>query len=166
LTGQRREEVAGMLWSETEADRTTWTIPASRAKNHRAHIVPLSKQAKALLIDQPHFADDDRVFFGFRSFSNFKPGLDAKSGVSGWRLHDLRRTVATGLQRLGVRLEVTEAVLGHVGGSRAGIVGIYQRHEWAEEKRAALEAWGTHVAAIVEGREEGDNVTPIRARSA
>jgi integrase len=166
LTGQRREEVAGMLWSETEADRTTWTIPASRAKNHRAHIVPLSKQARAVLIDQSHFADDDRVFFGFRGFSKFKLGLDAKSGVSGWRLHDLRRTVATGLQRLGVRLEVTEAVLGHVGGSRAGIVGIYQRHEWAKEKRAALEAWGAHVAAIVEGRETGDNVSPLRARSA
>ena len=85
-----------------------------------------------------------------------------QSGVTDWTLHDLRRTVATGLQKLGVRLEVTEAVLNHVSGSRAGIVGIYQRHEWAEEKRAALDAWGARVAAIVEGREAAGNVTPLR----
>jgi hypothetical protein len=68
-----------------------------------------------------------------------------------WRLHDIRRTVATGLQRQGVRLEVTEAILNHVSGSRAGVVGIYQRHDWADEKRAALEAWDQHVKEVVEG---------------
>jgi hypothetical protein len=82
------------------------------------------------------------------------------------RLHDLSRTMATGLQKLGVRLEVTEAVLNHVSGSRAGIVGVYQRHEWADEKRAALAAWGARVAAITEKREAPDNVTQLRARSA
>jgi hypothetical protein len=70
--------------------------------------------------------------------------------------------MATGLQRLGVRLEVTEAVLNHVGGSRAGIVGVYQRHDWAEEKRAALNAWGEHVGAIVKGREATGKVTAFR----
>ena len=73
--------------------------------------------------------------------------LDTASGVSGWWLHDQRRTLATGLQRLGVRLEVTEAVLNHLSGSRAGIVGIYQRHDWAAEKRAALDAWSAHLLA-------------------
>ena len=68
-----------------------------------------------------------------------------------WSLHDLRRTVATGLQRLGVRLEVTEAVLNHISGSRGGIAGVYQRHDWATEKRAALEAWAAHVFAVSEG---------------
>ena len=62
-------------------------------------------------------------------------------------LHDLRRTVATGLQRLGVRLEVTEAVLNHISGSRGGIACVYQRHDWANEKRAALDAWAAHVPA-------------------
>jgi hypothetical protein len=72
-------------------------------------------------------------------------------------LHDLRRTAATGLQRLGVRLEVTESVLNHVSGSRAGIVGVYQRHDYASEKRAALGAWSEHVTALVEQRAtEGD----------
>lgn len=161
LTGQRREEVAGMRGSELDANLSTWTIPGARTKNHRDHIVPLSPQARAVLTEQPRFGDDH--MFHFRSFSDAKTALDRKSGVSGWRLHDLRRTVATGLQRLGVRLEVTEAVLNHVGGSRAGIVGVYQRHEWATEKRAALNAWGDHVQAIVEARDAGENVLPFRA---
>jgi integrase len=66
-----------------------------------------------------------------------------------WRLHDIRRTVATGLQRLGTRLEVIEAVLGHVSGSRAGIVGIYQRHRFQDEARAALTVWGKHILGLV-----------------
>jgi integrase len=88
----------------------------------------------------------------------------AAHGPSVWRrLHDLRRTAATGLQRLGVRLEVTEQVLNHVSGSRAGIVGVYQRHDFANEKRAALEAWGSHVEAIVEGRTPESNVLKMHA---
>ncbi len=71
------------------------------------------------------------------------------SGVTGWTVHDLRRTVATGLQKQGVPLAVTEAILGHTGGSRGGIVGIYQRHDYAAEKASALEAWGAHVMALV-----------------
>lgn len=164
LTGQRREEVAGMKWSELDAERTVWTIPGNRTKNHRAHVVPLSKQARDVVPEQLDFGHDDSVFMDFRGFAHAKLGLDALSGVTGWRLHDLRRTVATGLQRLGVRLEVTEAVLNHVSGSRAGIVGIYQRHEWADEKRAALDAWGAHVARLVEGREPQKNVLPLKAR--
>jgi len=75
----------------------------------------------------------------FSGWSKAKSALDIASGFSGWWLHDLRRTLATGLQRLGVRLEVTEAVLNHLSGSRAGVVGVYQRHNRAEEKRTALD---------------------------
>jgi integrase len=78
-----------------------------------------------------------------------------------WSVHDLRRTVATGLQRLGVRLEVTEAVLNHISGSRGGIAGVYQRHDWVTEKRAALDAWAAHLASIIDGRVDGDNVVPL-----
>jgi integrase len=88
----------------------------------------------------------------FSGWSKAKSALDTASGVSGWWLHDLRRTLATGLQRLGVRLEVTEAVLNHLSGSRAGVIGIYQRHDWAEEKRSALDAWSAHLLAAAEGR--------------
>jgi len=82
-----------------------------------------------------------------------------------WSVHDLRRTVATGLQRLGVRLEVTEAVLNHISGSRGGIAGVYQRHDWAAEKRAALDAWAAHVRSIVEGQIAATNVVTL-ARTA
>ena len=138
LTGQRRDEVAGMSWDEIAPDLSSWTIPARRAKNGVAHTVPLSTQAQAIVKAAPRLAKDEFVFQGragaFNGFSKSKATLDADSGVKNWRLHDLRRTMATGLQKLGVRLEVTESVLNHVSGSRAGIVGIYQRHEWADEK--------------------------------
>jgi hypothetical protein len=102
----------------------------------------------------------------FSGWSKAKSALDTASGVSGWWLHDLRRTLATGLQRLGVRLEVTEAVLNHLSGSRAGVVGIYQRHDWAEEKRAALDSWSAHLLAAAEGRLPAGKVLPFsRARS-
>jgi integrase len=101
------------------------------------------------------------VFEGARKtapsgFGKLKDKLDAKmseaaaqrdAALVSWTVHDIRRTVATGLQRLGVRLEVTEAILNHVSGSRAGIVGVYQRHGWEKEKREALEAWTAHVLA-------------------
>jgi integrase len=174
LTGQRREEVAGMTWGEIAPDLSTWTIPAGRTKNGVAHIVQLSPQAQAIISSDHRMATDnvelEFVFRGragvFNGFSKAKTTLDENSGVKDWRLHDLRRTLATGLQKLGVRLEVTEAVLNHVSGSRAGIVGVYQRHEWKDEKRAALTAWGAHVAAIVEGRVAHGNVTPLRTRTA
>jgi hypothetical protein len=72
--------------------------------------------------------------------------------------------VATGLQCLGVRLEVTEGVLNHISGSRAGIAGVYQRHDWAAEKRAALDGWATHVLAIVGGRAIPPNVVALAGR--
>jgi integrase len=177
LTGQRREEVAGMTWAELSGgsaatlDLSTWTIPASRAKNGATHIVPLSAAAQDLLRNVPRFGAPaiglELVFPGlrgrpFNGWTKAKAALDARSGVTNWRLHDLRRTMATGLQRLGVRLEVTEQVLNHVSGSRAGIVGVYQRHDFASEKRAALEAWGAHVLAVVEGRATADNVVALR----
>jgi integrase len=170
LTGQRREEVAGVIWSEIDPDLKTWTIPSSRAKNGTAHLVPLSREAQAILHDAQRLNEASLVFPGdrgvFAGWSKSKDRLDQRSGVSGWTLHDLRRTMATGLQRLGVRLEVTEAILNHVAGSRAGIVGLYQRHNWADEKRAALSAWSEYVGAIVEGRKPAGNVAAFRARGA
>jgi integrase len=160
LTGQRREEVAGMTWAELSGDFSTWIIPASRAKNGATHLVPLSAQAQDLLRNVHRFGE--LVLGPFNNWARAKAALDVKSGVTEWRLHDLRRTAATGLQRLGVRLEVTEQVLNHISGSRAGIVGVYQRHDFASEKRAGLDAWGAHVLAVVEGRAATDNVVALR----
>jgi integrase len=169
LTGQRREEVAQMAWPEISPDRQTWTIPGTRTKNAKPHLVPLSEMARRLLPAEPDAAERDTelVFPGqrgtqFAGWSKSKAQIDKDSGVTGWRIHDLRRTLATGLQALGVRLEVTEAVLNHISGSRAGIVGVYQRHEWAAEKRAALDAWAERVRGMLDGQEAGGRVVAFR----
>lgn len=161
LTGQRREEVAGMKWAELANDLSTWTIPGERAKNGKAHVVPLTQPVQALLRGLPRLSD--LVFGRFNNWTRAKAALDRKSGVAVWRLHDLRRTCATGLQRLGVRLEVTEKVLNHVSGSHSGIVGIYQRYNFATEKRHALDAWGMHVMNVVEGGITDNNIVVLRA---
>jgi integrase len=151
LTGMRREEAAGLRWSEI--DGNTITLEGARTKTGAPHIVPLSAPTRALLDSVPRIAGSDFVFTTtgekpISGWSQTKITLDAKSGVSDWRIHDLRRTVATGLQRLGVGLQVVESVLGHTSGSRGGIAGVYQRHNFCEEKRAALEAWGKHVESL------------------
>lgn len=101
-------------------------------------------------------SDDDAAArkLGFESADEL-----IESIMPDWRLHDLRRTAATGMQRLGVSLQVVEAVLGHVSGSRGGIVGIYQRHEYADEKRRALEIWANAVEAITGNGQS--NVVPL-----
>lgn len=190
LTGQRREEVAGMGWGELDRAAAMWTIPASRAKNGKAHLVPLAPivideldrlalahqiKARADKLDPAAWPKAGPVLtirrgVAIGGFSQAKALLDAAvtatrdgKALAPWRVHDLRRTLATGLQRLGVRFEVTEAVLNHVSGARGGIAGIYQRHDWADEKRAALEAWARHVAAVLAPAEDTDNVVPIGA---
>jgi len=155
LTGQRRDECAEMAWDEIDFDTRTWTLPKGRVKNEKGHIVPLSAAAIDVLRDVPR---KGRLVFaqpGYDrpgGFGRMRDRLHARSGTSGWRLHDLRRTCATGLQRLGVRLEVTEAILNHTSGSRAGVAGIYGRHDWAAEKRDALDRWAAHVMGLVEGK--------------
>jgi integrase len=163
LTGQRREEVAGIDWRELDRSTALWGLPASRSKNNKPNLVPLSGPAIAELDDLAGGKDWPKSGLVFSTtgttsvsgFSKAKRRLDevmahaAGRDIEPWRIHDLRRTVATGLQRLGARFEVTEAVLNHVSGSRSGVAGVYQRHDWAHEKRDALDAWGEHLSAIL-----------------
>lgn len=182
LTGQRRSEVAGMEWGELDRASATWTIPAYRAKNGVAHIVPLTSPVIAELdrlahVD-PDLGEKKKAWpkSGFvltttgktaiSGITKAKNALDAASakerdGVAlpAWRIHDLRRTLATGFQKLGVRFEVTEAVLNHVSGAKSGIAGVYQRHDWKEEKRSALEAWARHVLSLVNLKDENNVVS-------
>ena len=135
----------------------TSTLKAAALRQGRAHIIPLSAPARQLLKNLPRIADCDFVFTanGVKPLSGWarpKADLDDVSGVTDWRIHDLRRTVATGMEKLKVPLQVVEAILGHTSGSKGGIVGVYQRHNYADEKRAALEAWGAHVSWLVESR--------------
>lgn len=137
LTAQRRSEVAGMTWNEIDMPLSLWHIPPHRSKNGKGHIVHISPQAMDILKTNP-------IFIGRKvaGFSKAKAKLDAISGIQGIRLHDLRRTAATGMQSLGIPPHVIERVLNHYQGSP------YQRFEYLEERKAALEAWGRHVATI------------------
>ena len=124
--------------------------------------VPLSSEAIAVLKVLPRLAQSDLVFSSngaasVSGFSKAKRRLDAllPTDMPPWRLHDLRRTAASGMARLGTNLPVIEKVLNHASGSFAGIVGVYQKHSFADEKRAALEAWGNFVTALVEGKPAG-----------
>jgi integrase len=150
LTGARREEITQLRWAEIDGD--TITLEGDRTKTGAPHIIPLSTPAKALLDGTPRLGEFVFTTDGRKPIAGWnrrKAVIDAASGVTDWRIHDLRRTVATGMQKLGITLQTVESVLGHVSGSRGGIVGVYQRHDYAAEKRTALEAWGEHVAALV-----------------
>lgn len=184
LTGQRRQEVAGIDWTELSHNAQIWTIPAERSKNGVPHDVPLSEQAITIfnsLAGGKTWPRKGLIFTttGKTPISGFgklkqrldraidatlakratDAGADAHDPLPGWRIHDLRRTTATGLQRLGIRFEVTEAVLNHVSGSRSGVAGVYQRHNWKDEKREALRAWAHHVATVA-----GQSIDPPNLR--
>ena len=155
LTGARREEVGAMRRGEVDLAAETWTLPAARTKNNVEHVIPLSDAALSILADAPRIGRRDGFVFtttgetAISGWSKAKANLDAASGVECWRLHDLRRTVATGLAGLRVSLPVVEKILNHVSGSFGGVAGVYQRHAFAEEKREALDKWAARVAAIV-----------------
>jgi integrase len=173
LTGQRASEIGGLRWNEIDFDENLILLPAERCKNGRAHQFPMSAPVLDILKARPR--NREYVFGtgndGFTGWGKCKIRFDARiterlgTALPDWVVHDLRRTFATGLQRLGVRLEVTEAILNHVSGSRGGIAGVYQRHDWAAEKRQALDAWAAHVLAVVSGKKGKGNVTPIRGRA-
>ena len=163
LTGARKQEISALRWDELKDG--TITLEGERTKTGKPHVIPLSASARAIMAvaerSHPTYAFPTELKSAVANWSRPKGKLDQFSGVTGWTIHDVRRTVATGLQRLGVQLPVTEAILGHTSGSRGGIVGIYQRHDYAQEKAAALETWGAHVMALVEGSARG-KVLPIR----
>jgi integrase len=162
LLGQRREEVAAMRWSELDLDKRLWRLGGERTKNALPHDVPLPDTAIELLAAHGRRAGRDLVFGEgpgpFQGWSNAKSALDkrlqAANMVAPWRLHDLRRTAATGMADLGVQPHVVEAVLNHVSGHKSGIAGVYNRAAYAAEKSAALTLWASHVMALV-GRDGG-----------
>jgi integrase len=152
LTGQRREEVARLTREELDLTRRVWTIPKSRTKNAKVHVVHLSNQS----VDFLNRANSrgPLVFSvlgtkAFQEFSRAKRLLDKLSGVTGWRLHDLRRTCVSGMARLGVAPHVADKILNHQSGTISGVAAVYQRHDFLAERQMALERWGTHVAQIV-----------------
>ena len=159
-TAQRRDEVAHMAWGDVDLERRLWTLPREITKADRAHEVPLSDLAMEIISNLPRISDS-WVFPANRvsstrpisGFSKFKPKLDQLCGVQEWRLHDLRRSAASGMARLGHPPHVVTAVLNHSPGATQGITAVYNRYEYSDEKRAALDAWSREVERII-GRSE------------
>jgi integrase len=167
LTGQRRDEVGAMEWSEINFEKGLWTLPRGRVKNDSGHEVPLSPTAVGIIQKLRHINGSKFVFTTngkapVSGYTKAKNAIVEKSGVHEWRIHDLRRTVATGLARIGIALPVIERILNHVSGSFGGIVGVYQRHDYAAEKRAALDSWAREVERIVSGRQDGRRISSPR----
>jgi integrase len=169
LTGQRRNEVTAMTWRELDMDANLWTLPAARAKNGVEHQIPLPDMVVEMLKACPRIDGSDFVFTmngrnPIRAHYLVKRRLDSlmPPDTPPWVLHDIRRTVASGMARLGVNLPVVEKLLNHVGGSFSGVAGVYQRHSFADEKRIAMQAWARHVEAIVAGKTAANIVSTRR----
>jgi integrase len=152
LTGQRRNEVSSLKWDELDEQSRTWSIPGSRTKNKKAHIVHLSEQAWRVVEGRPRgtyvFATTGTK--PFSAFAKGKSAIDQLCGISGWRVHDLRRTVVSGMARLGVPPHVADKILNHQAGAISGVAAVYQRHEFLAERKEALNRWGAHVTHIVD----------------
>jgi integrase len=165
LTGCRRDEIGSLRWSEIDLEARLLALPGERTKNHRAHEVPLGESALAILEAIPRRWDRDLVFGvragGFSGWGKAKELTDRALMLKPWRLHDVRRTVATRMADLGIQPHIIEAVLNHVSGHKAGVAGVYNRSTYAAEKRAALEIWANHVAVIL-AQAGGENVRRLK----
>jgi integrase len=158
LTGCRRDEIGGLQWCELDLDQGVLAIPGARTKNHHALQLTLPPQAVSLLKETPRKADRDYVFGSsggpFSRWSWEKQSIDhrilkAGEAVDPWRIHDLRRTVATGMAEIGISPHIIEAVLNHRSGHKAGVAGIYNRASYEREICDALSRWAEHVTTVV-----------------
>jgi len=166
LTGQRRNEVAGMRWQDVDLERALWTLPGSLTKNKEQHTVPLSEQVVAILKFLPRiggtFVFTTSGKTPVSGFSKAKAKLDETAGVTDWRWHDLRRTFATfSAEHLETPQAVVEAVLNHKSGSTSGLAGVYNRAKYTKQKAAALQAWANLIYRMT-GETDADKVVEMR----
>jgi integrase len=171
LLGQRRAEVGAMRWSELNSELTSWVLPPSRTKNKRVHVIPISSAARAILQSVPRFVGSDFVFTtnGAKPVTGFavaKAKIDRAivPALAPWVLHDLRRSVASGLAAFGTQQPVVEKILNHVSGSFVGVAAVYQRYSYRSEMAEALEAWGAFVLTLVDPHYSGSQNAARRGR--
>ena len=176
MTGQREMEIGGLRWSEIDFDRDLISLPGERTKNGKPHEIPMSAPVREILKSRPR-ADGRKLVFGkseqgFLGWGKFKERLDqaiAKehgTPMPHWTIHDIRRSVATGLAELGELPHVIEACLNHISGHRGGIAGIYNRAQYRAEKAQALAKWATHVVALAKGQKSNVRALRRAAKSA
>lgn len=152
LTGQRRTEVANMRWEELDLEKGIWIIPGRSTKARRTHVIHLTPQMLALLLEQENgqslvFPSVDGKTYG--NFSAMMRRHDAVSGIPDWLRHNLRRTVGRGMASLGVAPHVADKILNHQSGAISGIAAVYRRHEFLAERKAATQMWSRHVEALL-----------------
>jgi integrase len=166
LTGCRREEIGGLRWSEIDLDAGIMTIPGERTKNHKSHSLSLPTIAIGILRSAPQRAGREFVFGNrggsFSAWSYSTMALNTRIATEGkplphWTLHDLRRTMRTGLGKIGVPPHIAELAINHVKG---GVEAIYDRFRYDDEIKAALARWTDHVITIIDNRQ--GNVTALR----
>jgi len=178
LTGQRKTEIGDLIWPEVQKDRRQIDLPARRTKNHRAHLVPLSDQALAILEGIKQRKGRDLVFGrrtgGFSGWSKAKAELNSriaaaraevgiKKAMPPWRIHDLRRSFITHVNERGfAQPHVVEAIVNHISGHLAGVAGTYNRAQYLAERRQALDAWGLHIKSLVDST--ASKIVPFRKR--
>lgn len=171
----RRAEVGDLRRSEVDLEAGTITLAPARTKNKREHVIPLSPAAIEILAAQPHrFNVDgsprDLIFgcsVGFMEWSRAKADLDARITAAGkpfeWRVHDFRRSLSTSLhERFGVQPNVVEVILGHVGGHKGGVAGVYNKALYLPERRRALTRWAEHLDSVVTGKPVSATIVNLR----
>ncbi len=188
VTGQRRNEVAGMKWDHLDLDNKLWTLPKEVSKAKRQHEVPLSPMAMQILESAPK---DGKYVFSttgetpISGFSRAKKRCDeliaanqlrkagkikwtdkmlAQNLLPAWRIHDIRRTVASGMAEIGIAPHVIEKVLNHSTGQISGVAAVYNRHTYLREKTDALNAWSKALKAIVQPDEVEKNIVNLTNR--
>jgi integrase len=151
LTGQRRNEIGALAWSEVDLAKGMIVLGPERTKNKRKHELPLSRQACAILERRPRRNSSGFLFSdvqGYKDWDSAKIRLDKRLHIADWHIHDLRRTCATGMAELGTQPHIIEAVLNHASGHKAGVAGIYNRAKYSDEMRSALQKWADHLDQI------------------
>jgi integrase len=177
LTAQRRDEVGGMRWSELDLDKAAWTIPRERAKSDRAHVVHLSAPALEIIEALPRTGDLVFSTTGQTPVSGYsrpktkidekmtaqrrKERGDREAEIAPWILHDLRRTATTGMAGLGIAPHVVDKILNHSAGTIRGVAAVYNRHQYLDERKTALDTWARHVTGLVSPKTP-DNVVELR----
>jgi integrase len=162
LTGCRREEARALRWAELDLEGRLWSLPSQRTKAARAHEIPLSELAAEIMASQPRRGPFVFTIDGKRPMTvhQIKGRLDRETGIKNWRLHDLRRTLRSGLAELGVRYEIAERVIGH---AMPQLERTYNVFAYREEKRSALEQWARHLVVIVTDGRAAPNVVELRS---